>query len=143
MSCKIQSKPSLQHWHVFHKGLIKILVSHYLSKIGRTWDEFIKAEGFEGMNISRLRGCPPKKPQKSYVSSEPSPMTRHFPKPTSATFRGKTHVQVPVVSKEVAPNLEVTPPSSKSTSFKRVTRSQSNKLFSKPEAFSVGFKEQK
>ena len=123
MSHKIQSKPSLQHWHVFHKGLIKILVSHYLSKIGRTWDEFIKAEGFEGMNISRLKGYPPKKPQKSSVSSEPSSMTRHFPKPTSATFRGKMNVQVPIISKEVTLNPEVMPPSSKSTSFKRVTRS--------------------
>ena len=62
MSRKIQSKPSLQHLHVFHKGLIKILVSHYLSKIRRTWDEFIKTEGFEGMNISRTKGRPPKKP---------------------------------------------------------------------------------
>ena len=123
MSHKIQSKTSLQHWHIFHKGLVKILVGHYLSKIGRTWDEFIKAEGFEGMNISRLKGYPPKKPQKSSVSSEPSSMTRHFPKPTSATFRGKTHVQVPTVSKEVTPNPEVMPPSSKSTSFKRVTHS--------------------
>ena len=86
MSHKIQSKPSLQHWHIFHKGLIKILESYYLSKIGRTWDEFIKAEGFEGM------GRPPKKPRKSSVSNEPSFVTRHFPKPTSATFRGKSHV---------------------------------------------------
>ena len=79
-------------------------MSHYLSKIGRTWDEFIKVEGFEGMNISRVKGRPPKKPRKSFVSSEPSSMTRHFPKPTSATFRGKAHVQVPIVSKEVTPN---------------------------------------
>lgn len=105
-------------------------MSHHLSKIGRTWDEFIKVEGFEGMNISRLRGRPPKKPRESSVSNEPSYVTRHFPKPTSATFRGKTHVQVPIVSKEVAPNPKVTSPSSKSTSFKRVARSQSNKLFS-------------
>ena len=92
MSPKIQSKPNLQHWHIFHKGLIKILVSHYLSKIVRTWDEFIKAEGFEGMNISRMKGRPPKKPQKSSVSREPSSVTRHFPTPTSAKFRGKVHV---------------------------------------------------
>ena len=70
-------------------------------------------------------------------------MTRHFPKPTSSTIRGKMQVQVLVASKEVVPNPKVTPPSSKSTLFKRVTRSQSNELFLKPEAFSVGFKEQK
>ena len=28
MSYKIQVRPGLKHWHVFHKGLIKILVSH-------------------------------------------------------------------------------------------------------------------
>ena len=81
----------MQHWHVFHKGLIKILVSRYLSKIGRTSDEFVKAEGFEGMNISRTKGRPPKKPRKSSVSSEPSSVTRDFPKPISATFRSKAH----------------------------------------------------
>ena len=86
---KIQAKPSLQHWHVFHKGLIKIMVSHYLGKIGRTWDEFIRTEGFEGINISRVKGCPPKKPRKPSASNEPSTVAKHFPKPTSATFRGK------------------------------------------------------
>ena len=141
MSRKIQSKPSLQHWHVFHKGLINILVSHYLSKIGRTWDEFIKVEGFEEMNISRLRGCPPKKPRKSSVSSESSSVTRHFPRPTSATLRGKAHFQVPTVSKEVTPNLEATPPNSKSSSFRGVTRSQGNKLSLEPEASFIGIKE--
>ena len=110
-------------------------MSHYLNKIGRTRDEFIKAEGFEGM------GRPPKKPRKSSVSNEPSFVTRHFPKPTSATFRGKTQSQVPTVSKEVTPNSEATPPSSKSSSFRRVTCSQGNKLSSEPEASFIGIKE--
>ena len=143
MSRKIQSKPSLQHWHVFHKGLIKILVSHYLNKIGRTWDEFIKVEGFEGMNISRMKGRPPKKPRKPSVNSEPSSVTRHFPKPTSTTFRGKAHFHVPTVSKEVTPNSKIMLPSSKSSSFRRVTRSQGNKLSLGLEASFIGIKEQR
>ena len=143
MSRKIQSKPSLQHWHIFHKGLIKILVSHYLSKIGRTWDEFIKIEGFEGMNISRIKGRPPKKPRKSSVSNEPSTMARHFPKPTTATFSRKTQSQVPTVSKEVTLNFETTSSSSKPSSFRRVTRSQGNKFSLEPEPSSTGIKEQR
>ena len=62
MSHKIQAKPSLQHWHVLHKGLIKMLVNHYLGKVNRTWEEFIRTEGFKGMDISRVKGRPPKKP---------------------------------------------------------------------------------
>ena len=116
-------------------------MSHYLSKIGRTWDEFIKTEGFEGMNISRIKGRPPKKPPKSYVSNEPSTMARHFPKPTSATFRGKSQFQVPTVSKEVTPNSEATPPSSRSSSFRRVTHSQGNKFSLGPKESFIGIKE--
>lgn len=56
MSHKIQVRLVLKHWHVFHKGLIKIPISHQLYKLGKTWDDFIRAEGFEGMNISRTRG---------------------------------------------------------------------------------------
>ena len=55
MSHKFQVNPSLKHWHVFHKGLIKILVSHQLRKLGKTWDELLREEGFEGINISRTR----------------------------------------------------------------------------------------
>ena len=62
MSHKIQVRPGLKHWHVLHKGLIKILVSHQLRKLGKTWDDFIRDEVFEGMNISRTRGRPPKNP---------------------------------------------------------------------------------
>ena len=56
MSEKIQSNPGLKHWHVFHKGLIKILVNHQLKNMDRTWEEFLRIEGFEGMDISRRRG---------------------------------------------------------------------------------------
>lgn len=75
MSYKIQAKPSLKHWHVFHKGLIKILVSHYVCKINKTWDEFIRTEGFEGMNISRVKERPPKTPHDSSANKQPSTKT--------------------------------------------------------------------
>lgn len=42
MSEKIQSNPTLKHWHVFHKGLIKILFNHQLRKMNRTWEEFLR-----------------------------------------------------------------------------------------------------
>ena len=70
-------------------------------------------------------------------------MTRHFPKPTSATFKGKAHFQVPTISKEMTLNSEAMPPSSKSSSFRRVTHSQGNKLSLGPEASFIGIKEQR
>lgn len=143
MSHKIKAKPSLQHWHFFHKGLIKIIVSHYLGKVSRTWEEFIRTEGFEGMNISRVKGHPPKKPWKSSTNNEPSPMAKHFPKPTSVTFRGKAQSQASTVSKRVTPNFETIAPSSKPSSFRRVMRSQGNKFSSRLEPSSTGIKEQR
>lgn len=89
MSHKIQVNPSLKHWYVFHKGLIKILVSHQLRKLGKTWDEFLREEGFEGMNISRTRGRPPKNPLDSITTNKQPAKPRHFPKPNKFTFIGK------------------------------------------------------
>ena len=56
MSRKIQLNPGLKHWHIFHKGLIKILVNHQLRKMNKTWDDFLRTEGFDDMNVSRVRG---------------------------------------------------------------------------------------
>lgn len=95
MSQKIQSNPSLKHWHIFHKGLIKILVSHQLHKMNRTWDEFLRDKGFEGMNISRVRGWPPKTPRNSVITEKQPGKTRRFPKPTKFTFMGKRKDQEP------------------------------------------------
>jgi hypothetical protein len=50
---------------------------------------------------------------------------------------------VPTVSKEVTPNPEAMPPGSKSSSFRRVTRSQGNKLSSEPEVSFIGINEQR
>lgn len=95
MSHKIQVKPGLKHWHVFHKGLINILVSHQLRKLGKSWDEFIREEGFERMNISRTRGQPPKKPQDSVTANVQPAKPMHFPKPNKFTFTGKRKSQEP------------------------------------------------
>ena len=118
-------------------------MSQYLGKVSRTWEEFIRTEGFEGMNISRVKGRPPKKPRKSSANNEPSTMAKHFPKPTSATFRGKAQSQAPTVSKGVTLNFETTSSSSKPSSFRRVTCNQGNKFSSGPETSSTRIKEQR
>ena len=69
-------------------------------------------------------------------------MAKHFPKPTSATFRGKAQSQVSTVSKRVTPNFVTTASSLKPSSFRRATRSQVNKFSSGPEPSSTGAREQ-
>jgi hypothetical protein len=95
MSHKIQVRPSLKHWHVFHKGLINILVSHQLCKLGKTWDNFIRNEGFEGMNISRTRGWPLKNPRDPIIANYQLAKPKCFPKPSKFTFIGKRKSQEP------------------------------------------------
>lgn len=46
MSKKIQLNPSAASHHIFHAGLIKILVKYELDKKNNSWDIFVKEVGF-------------------------------------------------------------------------------------------------
>ena len=47
--------------YVYHHGLIKILVQHQLIKKGKSWDEFLVLEGFQGMSSKKKMGHPKSK----------------------------------------------------------------------------------
>ena len=130
MSQKIQLNPSLKHWHIFHKGLIKILVNHQLCKMNRTWDDFLRSEGFEGMNISRFRGQPPKAPRDSFVTENQPAKIKRFPNPTRFTFAGKRKAWEPQeqsISKKANPRPTITKPCLKNPSPRRSTRHKDDK----------------
>ena len=96
------------------------------------------------MNISRVKGHPPKTPHDSSASKEPSTKKKHFPKPTGATFREKGKAwesQAPNVSRRITPKPMTIESSPKTLSLKRVTRSQSNKFSSGPEPSSTKIKD--
>lgn len=96
------------------------------------------------MNISSVKGHPPKFPCDSSANKEPSTKNKHFPKPTGATFRKKGKVwesQVLTVFKRMNPKSMTTKSGPKPSSLKRVTRSQSNKFSSGPEPSSTGIKD--
>ena len=77
--------------------LIKILVNRQLRKINRTWDDFLRTKGFESMNISRIRGWPPKVPRNSFVTKNQHVKIGSFPKPTRFTFVGKGKSREPQI----------------------------------------------
>ena len=66
MSKKIQSNPSSPPHHIFHVGLIKILVKFELDKKKKYWDTFVKEVGFAqltqkkkiGRTVKPLRSVP-------------------------------------------------------------------------------------
>ena len=39
--------------YLFHHGLVKLLILHALRKMQRSWDQFIRFEGFVGADIPR------------------------------------------------------------------------------------------
>lgn len=61
MSKRYQKQPLSSPQYVYHHGLIKILVQHQLSKKGKSWDEFLVAEGFQGMSSKKKMGRPKSK----------------------------------------------------------------------------------
>ena len=58
MSRRYQKQPLSSPQYVYHHGLIKILVQHQLNKKKKTWDEFLVAEGFQGMTSRKKMGHP-------------------------------------------------------------------------------------
>ena len=62
--------------YVYHRGLIKILVQHQLSKKNKSWDEFLVVEGFQGMTSKKKMGRPKNKkrvkPQEEELEKEVS-----------------------------------------------------------------------
>jgi hypothetical protein len=58
MSRRYQKQPLSSPQYVYHCGLIKILVQHQLNKKKKTWDEFLVAEGFQGMTSKKKMGHP-------------------------------------------------------------------------------------
>ena len=61
MSKRYQKQPLSSPQYVYHRGLIKILVQHQLSKKSKSWDEFLVAEGFQGMPSKKKMGHPKSK----------------------------------------------------------------------------------
>ena len=57
--------------------------------MGKTWGDFIRDEGFEGMKISRTRGRPPKNPRDPIIENAEPVEPKRFPKPSKFTFTGK------------------------------------------------------
>ena len=58
---RYQKQPLSSPQYVYHCGLMKILVQHQLSKKGKSWDEFLVAEGFQGMSSKKKMGRPKSK----------------------------------------------------------------------------------
>jgi hypothetical protein len=56
MSKKIQSNPSAPSHHIFHVGLIKILVKYDLDKKNKPWDIFVKEVGFSQLTQKKKIG---------------------------------------------------------------------------------------
>ena len=69
MSKKIQSNPKYPPHHVFHAGLIKILVKFELDRKNESWDTFIKEVGFAQLTRKKNIGRPIK-PLRSVLESQ-------------------------------------------------------------------------
>ena len=140
MSRKIQSNPYLPHYHVFHKGLIKILVQHQLRKLNQSWDEFITSEGFDGVLINRKRGRPPHKHQSNMTMGEESVRIpiKQIPKVSISMFiRAKALLSSQPKSifkliNEQSLNLSKSSPVERVFPSNRVTRSATNRGNSGP-----------
>ena len=61
MSRRYQKQPLSSSQYFYHLGLIKILVQHQLNKKKKTCDEFLVAEGFQGMTSKKKMGRPKSK----------------------------------------------------------------------------------
>ena len=61
MSKRYQKQPLSSPQYVYHRGLIKILVQYQLNKKGKSWDEFLLGEGFQGMSSKKKMGHPKSK----------------------------------------------------------------------------------
>ena len=103
----------------------------------------MRTEGFEGMNISRVRGQPPKVPRNSFVTKNQPFKIRRFPKPTRSTFAGKRKAQEPQVhniSKKENPKSTITEPYLITPSPRRSSRHMNDKYNSGPVPSSSGVK---
>ena len=58
MSKKIKSNPSAPSHHIFHAGIIKILVKFGLDKKNKPWDIFVKEVGFAQLTHKKNIGRP-------------------------------------------------------------------------------------
>ena len=61
MSKRYQQQPLFFPQYVYHHGLIKIFVQFQLNKKGKSWDEFLIAEGFQVMSSKKKIGGPKSK----------------------------------------------------------------------------------
>ena len=75
MSKKIHSNPSSPPHHIFHAGLIKILVKFELDRKNKPWDTFIKEVGFAQLTQKKKIGRPVK-PLRSVIGSQAPPSQR-------------------------------------------------------------------
>ena len=79
ISKKIQSNPSPPPHHIFHVGLIKILVKFELDKKNKSWDTFVKEVGFSQLTQKKKIGRPVK-PLRSVLGSQSPPSQETFSK---------------------------------------------------------------
>ena len=106
---KIYQKQSLSSpQYVCHCGLIKILVQHQLNKKKETWDEFLVAEGFQGMTSKKTMG-------RHKSKKRVKPQDEELEKEVSSQANSENSLE----------HLEL---GKKSSSSRRLTRSSSQKL---------------
>lgn len=53
MATKCKNLGMIPYSYLFHHGLVKLLVLHALRKMRRSWDTFLRFEGFVGTDISQ------------------------------------------------------------------------------------------
>lgn len=51
MATKCKNLGTIMDSYLFHHGLVKLLVLHALRKKRRSWDQFLRFEGFAGVEI--------------------------------------------------------------------------------------------
>ena len=117
MSKKIQSNPSAPSHHIFHAGLIKILVKFELDKKNKSWETFVKEVGFAQLTQKKKIGRPVK-PLRSVPGGQSPPSQE-----TVTKQQGSLH------------------PSSSNISKKRVPFPRKKEVLKVPVPSSLGIKE--